>query len=98
MNKSALNHRQVLHFLLGLMLLLGTARASAAIGNYTMSRFVLSSGGGSSSGGAYALSGSAGQADAGSLSGDGYTILGGFWTGATLPGPAMVSYLPLVSR
>ena len=39
--------------------------------------------GGSASGGAYMLSGTAGQPDAGALSGGSYTLTGGFWGGGT---------------
>ncbi|MBC7226207.1 MAG: hypothetical protein H5T61_03120 [Thermoflexales bacterium] len=48
-----------------------------------------------STGGTYALGGTAGQADAGSLSGGGYTLLGGFWCGAAAQVRVL---LPLVLR
>jgi hypothetical protein len=48
------------------------------------------------SGGSYTLAGSIGQPDAGVLTGGGYTVRGGFWPGARLPGARI--YLPLVVR
>ena len=49
-----------------------------------------------SEGGSYALGGTIGQADAGTLSGDGYELQGGFWAGAG-EGVYRIS-LPLVLR
>lgn len=46
--------------------------------------------------GSYALNGTAGQPDAGSLSGGSYTLRGGFWVSATAA--AYHVYLPLVLR
>ena len=48
-----------------------------------------------STGGGYTLGGTAGQPDAGPLSGGGYTLKGGFWPAATIPYRV---YLPLVLR
>jgi len=50
-----------------------------------------------SSGNGYTLGGTAGQADAGVLSGGGYTVGGGFWGGAAAVDTQKV-YLPLVLR
>ncbi|MCU0857128.1 MAG: hypothetical protein MUC65_01825 [Pontiellaceae bacterium] len=44
--------------------------------------FEVSGGGGTSTNGGYSLSGTIGQADAGTLSGGGFTLEGGFWSGA----------------
>ena len=49
-----------------------------------------------SEGGSYVLGGTAGQADAGILSGDGYELQGGFWSGAG--GWVFRISLPLVLR
>ena len=58
--------------------------------------FSIDGGGGASSGGAYSLNGTIGQADAGSMSGGAYTLSGGFWAGA---GPVMQNiFLPMVER
>ena len=56
----------------------------------------LDGGGGASSGGSYTLTGTAGQPDAGRLSGGTYTIGGGFW--ASLGGALQQLFLPLVRR
>lgn len=50
-----------------------------------------------SSGGAYTLGGTAGQADAGSMSGGSYTLAGGFWPGSVARAPFEL-FLPLVLR
>ena len=47
-----------------------------------------------SAGGAYSLGGTIGQADAGVMSGGTYTLVGGFWGGATAQ--VYRIYLPLV--
>lgn len=44
--------------------------------------FKVAGGGGTSTNGGYSLSGTIGQADAGTLSGGGFTLEGGFWSGA----------------
>ena len=51
--------------------------------------------GGYTAGGAYALRGTIGQPDAGTMSGGDYTLTGGFWPGAAVRHNA---YLPLVVR
>jgi hypothetical protein len=52
-----------------------------------------------STGGAFALSGTVGQPDAGALSGDVYSLKGGFWEATIgLGGRAGTIYLPLVRR
>jgi hypothetical protein len=48
-------------------------------------------------GGPYILGGTIGQPDAGTLTGGGYTLSGGFWGGGRLA-PASKVYLPLVVR
>jgi hypothetical protein len=42
---------------------------------------LIATGGGSSTGGVYSLSGTTGQPDAGAMSGGVYTLSGGFWLG-----------------
>jgi hypothetical protein len=44
-------------------------------------------GGGTSTGGAYSVSGTIGQADAGTMSGGQFTLHGGFWPGVAVPIP-----------
>jgi hypothetical protein len=62
---------------------------------YELSWFTVDGGGGESAGGGYALVGTAGQADAGALSGGDYSLVGGFW-----PGVEALSfrYLPIIMR
>jgi hypothetical protein len=66
------------------------------VGGYEIAWYSVDSGGGASTGGAYALDGTIGQPDAGSLSGGAYTLAGGFWAGLA---EAIVNvFLPLVTR
>lgn len=59
--------------------------------------FTIDGGGGSSTGGVFALEGTIGQPDAGSMSGGAYTLSGGFWPGAA--GNVMQNiFLPMVRR
>lgn len=66
----------------GLLCLLSTlALAQSSGGDYTITKFTIDGGGGTSAGGAYSLTGTVGQADA-SLqvqSGGPYHLSGGFW-------------------
>jgi hypothetical protein len=59
--------------------LLASAPAMAQIASLTWR--TIDGGGETSTGGGYTLSGTIGQADAGTLSGFGYEMLGGFWGG-----------------
>jgi len=68
-------------------------------GGYDLSWSTVDGGGWTfSSGGAYSVGGTAGQPDAGLLSGGSYTLGGGFWGGGALSNPKYVIYLPLVLR
>ena len=66
--------------------------------SYEVSWWAVDGGGGNSAGGAYALSGSAGQAEGSEVpSGGGYQVTGGFWgDGPEADGHNI--YLPLVLR
>jgi hypothetical protein len=80
--------------LAGLWLGTGSTLAQTG-GGYDLSWFVLAGGGGTSAGSPYSISGTAGQPGVDTLSGDRYTLIGGFWSA----GPAQTSlYLPLVQR
>jgi len=83
------------YVLLALLLLLVPVLAYAQGGGFGLKWWTVDGGGGTSMGGAYALSGTLGQPDAGSMSGGGYTLVGGFWGGT---GVAYRFYVPLVSR
>jgi hypothetical protein len=56
---------------------------AAALGapaqSYSIDRFVMAGGSGTSAGGAFGLSGTIGQPDAGLMSGGNYSLAGGFW-------------------
>ena len=68
--------------LLGLLIVLSSTLAHAQDG-YEVSWWTVDGGGQSvSSEGRYTLGGTAGQCDAGILEGGGYTLVGGFWSGA----------------
>jgi hypothetical protein len=60
------------------LLLLGPATAMQAQ-SYEISWYKIAGGGGTSTNGSYSLSGTIGQVDAGTMSGGGYTLAGGFW-------------------
>jgi hypothetical protein len=81
--------------LLTLLLIAGAAVADAT--GYDLPWWTVDSGGGTSgsANGSYTLRGTIGQPDAGVLSGDDYTLTGGFWGGAA---PAYRIYMPVVLR
>jgi hypothetical protein len=71
------------------------ARAQSG-GGYELTWSTSDGGGGASSGGIYTLNGTIGQPDAGAaLSGGGYTLVGGFWGGASIQSRI---YLPVVLK
>ena len=57
------------------------AACTAAAQNYALNWFTIDGGGGDAGGGGYSLRGTIGQPDAGAMSGSGFSIAGGFWTG-----------------
>ena len=68
-------------------------------GSYDLTWSSVDGGGGTfSHGGGYSLGGTAGQPDAGLLTGGGYTLGGGFWGGGALAGVKYQIYVPLVMR
>jgi hypothetical protein len=61
-------------------LLAGLSFVSSVQAQYTIDKFVIAGGGGTSTGGVYAVTGTIGQPDAsGPLGGGTYTLVGGFW-------------------
>jgi hypothetical protein len=83
--------------LLVFVALRSTAPAAAQSGDgYDLTWSTVDGGGHTfSTGGGYGLGGTVGQPDAGSLTGGGYALVGGFWGGAGIEYPV---YLPLVLR
>ena len=76
-----------------LVLLAGVALAN---GELEIPWFTVDSGGATASaGGDFTLGGTAGQPDAGALSGGAYTLSGGFWPGAEA---LVYHYLPVIMR
>ncbi len=70
---------------LGVWSLVLLAAMNALAQSYSLDWFTIDGGGGASTGGVYALSGTIGQPDAGTLSGGSYTLEGGFWPGIVVP-------------
>ena len=54
-------------------------RAIASAQTYSVDWFSIDGGGGTSTGAVYSVSGSIGQPDAGTMTGGGYLLVGGFW-------------------
>jgi len=80
-----------------LTLFLTFTLAAAAGPQLGVDRWTVDGGGGTSRGGIYVLSGTVGQADAGThLSGAPYALSGGFWSAPSQQGTFV--YLPLVLR
>ena len=69
-------------------------RASSSMG-YDVTWSSVDGGGGMSGDGLYTLNGSIGQPDVGTLTGAGYTLIGGFWGSRAAP---YRIYLPLVLK
>ena len=57
-------------------------RSAVGVAGYSLEWWTVDTGGGTSAGAAYTLSGTLGQPDAGAMSGDSYRLEGGFWGGA----------------
>jgi len=85
--------------LLALVALLLLSAAALAPNGYEMPWWTVDGGGGHSAGPGYALDGTLGQPDAGSsLSGGGYRLAGGFWSGAAGGASLKMLYLPLAVK
>ena len=82
-----------------LLLLAASTVLAQSGGGYDLSWSTVDGGGETfSSGGVYTLGGTAGQPDAGLLTGGSYTLGGGFWGGGALALPRYTVYLPLILR
>ncbi|MBN1139555.1 MAG: hypothetical protein JXM73_23465 [Anaerolineae bacterium] len=74
-------------------------RHRTTAGGYDLSWWTVDDGGGASSGDTYAMRGTAGQPDAGTMSGGTYKLGGGFWGGGEVAWQEDVSiYLPVVVK
>lgn len=76
-----------------LLLSFGTILSAQSGGGFDLSWHTIDGGGGRSSGSNYVLHGTAGQPDAGDMSGGNFALQGGFWAGAP---DAPTLYLPLI--
>ena len=86
---------RMLAVMLSCLVLAGTT-VVLANGGFDLSWWTADGGGATfSAGGDFALGGTAGQADAGALSGGGYNLTGGFWSGT---GPQPFAFLPVVMK
>lgn len=75
-------------------LAISAASAFIQAGDYSVSWYTFDGGGGTSAGGGYTLMGTIGQPDAGSHSGSGYDLTGGFWAWVA----RYLGYLPLIRK
>ena len=82
-------------FVLLAVLLLALPALAQSGGGYDLTWNTVNGGGGASAGSGYTLNGTLGQPAAGTLSGDRYVLVGGFWAGVS---PPYYIYLPLVMR
>jgi len=82
------------------LLLLAAVPVLAQSGaGYDLTWSTVDGGGGTFSvGGGYSLAGTAGQPDAGQLTGGDYSLAGGFWSGGVQTGSPYRVYLPVVLR
>ena len=90
--------RRAVRWAVGLVLfatLVMAAVAGAQTAGLNIAWWTTDGGGGTSAGGSYTLSGTAGQADAGKMSGGTFTLDGGFWPGAA---ENYQVFLPVVRR
>jgi hypothetical protein len=84
--------------LAGILLLSGMVLAQSG-GGYDLSWSTVDGGGATiSTGGTYSLGGTAGQPDAGLVTGGRYALQAGFWGGAGVRAPGYELYLPLTMR
>lgn len=99
--KAALGRGSATPLLLAVFLLLAFAVGVYAQsgGGYDLTWSTVDGGGYTfSAGGGYSLGGTVGQPDAGTLTGGGYTLAGGFWGGGEVARAGFRIYLPLVLR
>jgi len=81
-----------------LFLLVAASAAYARMAGYSLPWWTADSGGGTSSGGNYSLSGTIGQPDTDTLSGGDYRLEGGFWGTVSGAAPPQRVYLPVTVK
>lgn len=97
--KAHIKHKLHVIFLLVLLLLVTLPVLAQSGGGFDLSWSTTDGGGGSSVGGVFSLTGTAGQPDAGVMSGGEFTLRGGFWKGgAASPLPGFELFLPLIKK
>ncbi len=88
--------RLIFMLLITALLLVSIPAAQAAPQVYDLPWWKVAGGGGDSQGGSYLLRGTAGQAEAGTLTGGQYILEGGFWSG--FPAGGHEVFLPLLRK
>jgi hypothetical protein len=97
--EGTLHLKSLLPFAACCLLLAAVPALAQSGGGYDLSWSTVDGGGGTfSTGGGYSLGGTAGQPDAGLVTGGIYVLGSGFWGGGAVTVPEYVSYLPLVVR
>jgi len=91
-------HKLRVILVLVLLLLVTLPVLAQSGGGYDLLWSTTDGGGGSSTGGVFSLAGTAGQADAGVMSGSEFTLRGGFWKGGAAPTTQLQLYLPIILR
>jgi hypothetical protein len=102
------NKTLLLTGMLAALILIGLAQSGRAQADvYILDWWTVDGGGGARNGGGYAVMDTSGQHDAGVLTGNGYTLTGGFWGGASLgqaPTPTPIpdsgykNFLPMIQK
>ena len=93
-----MKRKLVFSFILIAILFTAASVTFAYQAGYSLPWWTSDSGGGTSSGGNYSLSGTIGQPDAGPLSGGNYRLEGGFWGGLGAVVAFQLVFLPLTVR
>jgi len=92
-------HVPAWHLVACLLLLAAVPVLAQSGAGYDLSWNTVNGGGGTfSTGEGFSLGGTAGQPDAGLVTGGAYTLAGGFWPGGAVAVPEYHIYLPLVAR
>ena len=96
--KNLIKGNSILLFLgiLFMTLTIGMTIEAQTGGNFDLGWFTIDGGGTRSSGGDFALNGTTGQTDTGSLTGGSFSLAGGFWKGASTIPRSAEAYLPIV--